>query len=203
MKVRLTGLVRNAFPLFEYCWQFTRACFSDCLHNRFTSHSHCGQHFPTICCICGLFRTARPLVVFQLKAAPSLSGMCFWSSFVGLYDWDCCLFIRSLEVCVTQHSYAITTTVREGVTLLSVVSLTAWHFCLLSHCHVSCVLCWDALFAAVCKVLNFSFLACSAGSCVSDVFETLGKPLWIIVYLYPVGCDWLLVIYIWECESCS
>jgi len=26
---------------------------------------------------CDLFRTARPLVVFQLKAALSLSGMCF------------------------------------------------------------------------------------------------------------------------------
>jgi len=43
-KVRLTGTVGSVLSLFEYCWQFTSACFSECSHNWFTSHSHCRQH---------------------------------------------------------------------------------------------------------------------------------------------------------------
>jgi len=128
---------------------------------------------------CDLFRTVRPLVVFQLKAASSLLGMCLWSSFVVLYDWDCCLlFIRSLEVCVTQHSYSVTTILREGVTFV-ICRVINCFVILLSHCHVSCVLCWDPLFAAVCKVLNFSslLLACSAGS-----YWALFSTPWVTLY---------------------
>jgi hypothetical protein len=78
---------------------------------RVKSHNHCGQHCsPPFVVFVMFLEHPRLLVVYQFEVPPPLPVVCFWLSFALLYEWDCCFFMRSIQVCITQCSYVITTT---------------------------------------------------------------------------------------------